>query len=68
VVAEGVETEWDARFLAAVGCEFAQGFWYSRALPARECTDFVRNFNATAASRAVAGLASPFGDALQALK
>jgi diguanylate cyclase (GGDEF)-like protein/PAS domain S-box-containing protein len=68
VVAEGVETEWDARFLAAVGCEFAQGFWYSRALPAQQCTEFVRNFNATAASRAVAGFAAPFGDALQALK
>jgi EAL domain-containing protein (putative c-di-GMP-specific phosphodiesterase class I) len=68
VVAEGVETEWDARFLAAVGCEFAQGFWYSRALPAPQCTDFVRGFNATAASRTAARLAPGFGDARQSLK
>ena len=68
VVAEGVETEWDAGFLAAVGCEFAQGFWYSRALPAAECTAFVRDFNATAASRTAARRSPPFADALQALK
>jgi diguanylate cyclase (GGDEF)-like protein/PAS domain S-box-containing protein len=68
VVAEGVETEWDARFLAAVGCEFAQGFWYSRALPASQCTDFVRGFNATAASRTAARLAPGFADARQSLK
>jgi diguanylate cyclase (GGDEF)-like protein/PAS domain S-box-containing protein len=54
VVAEGVETEWDARFLAAVGCDFAQGFFYSRALTAEDCTAFVRDFNATAASRRAA--------------
>ena len=60
VVAEGVETEWDARFLAAVGCEFAQGFWYSRALPAAQCTAFVRDFNATATARTAARLPPPF--------
>jgi diguanylate cyclase (GGDEF)-like protein/PAS domain S-box-containing protein len=68
VVAEGVETEWDARFLTAVGCEFAQGFWYSRALPAPQCTDFVRGFNATAASRNAARLAPGVADARQSLK
>jgi diguanylate cyclase (GGDEF)-like protein/PAS domain S-box-containing protein len=59
VVAEGVETEWDARFLAAVGCDFAQGFYYSRALTADACTDFVRDFNATAVSRRAARPAAP---------
>ncbi len=59
VVAEGVETEWDARFLAAVGCDFAQGFYYSRALTADTCADFVRDFNATAASRRAARPAAP---------
>ena len=31
LVAEGVETEWDAQFLAAAGYDYAQGFRYSRA-------------------------------------
>ena len=34
LVAEGVESDWDARFLKAAGYDFAQGFLYSRALPA----------------------------------
>ena len=34
LVAEGVETEWDAQFLAAAGFDYAQGYRYSGALPA----------------------------------
>ena len=34
VVAEGVETELQASQLAALGCPVAQGFLYSRAVPA----------------------------------
>jgi len=48
LVAEGVETEWDAQFLAAAGYDFAQGFRYSRALPADKCLAWVVEFNATA--------------------
>jgi EAL domain-containing protein (putative c-di-GMP-specific phosphodiesterase class I) len=48
LVAEGVETEWDARFLAAAGYDFAQGFRYSRALPADKCLAWIVEFNATA--------------------
>jgi diguanylate cyclase (GGDEF)-like protein/PAS domain S-box-containing protein len=48
LVAEGVETEWDARFLAAAGYDVAQGFYYSRALPADQCMAWVLDFNATA--------------------
>ncbi len=51
VVAEGVETEWDTRFLRAVGCDYAQGYWYSRALPAPECLAWTKRFNATAEAR-----------------
>ena len=29
LVAEGVETEWDAQFLAAAGYDYAQGFRYT---------------------------------------
>ena len=36
VIAEGVETERQAQLLAAYGCDYAQGFWYSRAVPALE--------------------------------
>jgi EAL domain-containing protein (putative c-di-GMP-specific phosphodiesterase class I) len=48
LVAEGVETEWDARFLAAAGYDFAQGFHYSRALPADKCLAWIVEYNATA--------------------
>jgi diguanylate cyclase (GGDEF)-like protein/PAS domain S-box-containing protein len=48
LVAEGVETEWDAQFLAAAGYDFAQGFCYSRALPADKCLAWIVEFNATA--------------------
>jgi len=47
-VAEGVETEWDARFLKAAGYDFAQGFHFSRALPADKCMAWILDFNATA--------------------
>ena len=36
IVAEGVETEDQAAFLRSVGCDMAQGFLYSRPLPADE--------------------------------
>jgi diguanylate cyclase (GGDEF)-like protein/PAS domain S-box-containing protein len=48
LVAEGVETEWDAQFLAVAGYDFAQGFHYSRALPADKCMQWIVEFNATA--------------------
>ncbi|MEO8061835.1 MAG: EAL domain-containing protein [Pseudomonadota bacterium] len=48
LVAEGVETEWDAQFLAAAGYDYAQGFHYSRALPADKCLGWIVEYNATA--------------------
>jgi diguanylate cyclase (GGDEF)-like protein/PAS domain S-box-containing protein len=48
LVAEGVETEWDAQFLAVAGYDFAQGFHYSRALPAAKCLAWIVEYNATA--------------------
>ena len=36
IIAEGVETERHYRMLADLGCEFGQGYLFSRPLPARE--------------------------------
>jgi EAL domain-containing protein (putative c-di-GMP-specific phosphodiesterase class I) len=35
-VAEGVETGAQARFLQSIGCEMAQGFLFSRGVPAHD--------------------------------
>ena len=48
LVAEGVETEWDAQFLAAAGYDFAQGYRYQPPLPADKCLAWIVEFNATA--------------------
>ena len=48
LVAEGVESEWDAQFLAAAGYDYAQGYRYSGALPADKCMAWIAEFNATA--------------------
>ena len=47
VVAEGVETAWDAHFLARAGYDIGQGYYYSPALPAARCRDWVLQFNST---------------------
>ena len=43
VIAEGVETEAQAAFLLKEKCEEAQGFLYSRALPAEQFTEYLLN-------------------------
>jgi diguanylate cyclase (GGDEF)-like protein/PAS domain S-box-containing protein len=42
VVAEGVETEEQRAFLVAHGCDSAQGWLFSRAVPAEECARLLR--------------------------
>ena len=46
VVAEGVEHEEQAAFLMQQGCEIAQGFLYSKPVPAAEFVMFVEQFGA----------------------
>ncbi len=42
VIPEGVETFAQARFLARIGCEHAQGFLYAKPLPAEEFAAWVK--------------------------
>jgi EAL domain-containing protein (putative c-di-GMP-specific phosphodiesterase class I) len=41
VVVEGVETEDDATWVQELGCEYAQGFCFSQALPASEALNYL---------------------------
>lgn len=43
VVAEGVETEAEARYLSELGCHFAQGYFYSQALSSDRFVRFLED-------------------------
>jgi EAL domain-containing protein (putative c-di-GMP-specific phosphodiesterase class I) len=43
-VAEGVETLEQARLLRAIGCEYGQGYFYSKPIPAVEFEAFIRSY------------------------
>ena len=43
VVAEGVEDRTTAAELAGLGCDLAQGYYYSEPLPAAELADWIRS-------------------------
>lgn len=45
IVAEGVETADDAEMLREMGYDYAQGYWYSKALAADAFAAWVRKFN-----------------------
>ena len=46
IIAEGVETEEQARKLSAAGCTATQGYLYSKPLSAEEATAFIRSHEA----------------------
>jgi diguanylate cyclase len=43
VVAEGVEDERTRALLAAIHCDFVQGYYLSRPVPARQFTEWIRS-------------------------
>ncbi|MEG3619120.1 EAL domain-containing protein [Magnetovibrio sp. PR-2] len=45
VVAEGAETASQVSFLSQVGCDFVQGYFYSKPLPSDEFVEFCRRQN-----------------------
>src|SRR5262249_37892573 len=51
VVAEGVESEWVKDYLAAIGYDLGQGFWFARPMPADECASWALRFNAATEER-----------------
>ena len=55
VVVEGVETEEQIDHLVQIGCDFIQGFYFSKPLPAEDIPAFVRGFDNAAAAIAAAG-------------
>src|SRR5215469_17260806 len=57
VVAEGVESDWDVHVVKRAGCDFAQGFHFSRPLPAAACAQWITGFN-----RAATGASVRFSD------
>ena len=49
VVAEGVESEADAQFLAKIGCEFGQGYYFSHPLDGASVLEYIaRHYNVAA--------------------
>lgn len=53
VVAEGVETAAQRRFLSAIGCTAAQGYHLAEPVPAEQLDEALRNLAATTAVRTV---------------
>lgn len=47
IIAEGVEKESQTNFLKQEGCDFAQGYFYSRPLPAGEFSEWLRTNHRT---------------------
>ncbi|MEM7426968.1 MAG: EAL domain-containing protein [Pseudomonadota bacterium] len=46
VVAEGIETKWDARYLAREACEFGQGYFYGKPVPLEAALKLIANWRA----------------------
>ena len=51
VVAEGVETQKQVNFLAAIGCDYMQGFFFARPMPADQFLQFIKGTGGAVAAR-----------------
>lgn len=58
-VAEGVETQSDASYLAALGCQIGQGYFFARPLPADQLLTWVRTREASGAHLGVSRGGTP---------
>ena len=45
VIAEGVETDEQKKFVLENGCKFIQGYLYSRPLPPKKMTELLTKYN-----------------------
>lgn len=45
-IAEGIETPHQLAVLTALGCDFGQGFYWSRPLPTAEAAEYLRRLKA----------------------
>jgi EAL domain-containing protein (putative c-di-GMP-specific phosphodiesterase class I) len=43
IIAEGIETEGQAKFLLSAGCEHGQGFYFSEPVNAERATELLRS-------------------------
>jgi len=43
IIAEGVETQEEGEILKALGCDMAQGFYFSKGLPEKDVITFIKN-------------------------
>ena len=55
VIAEGVESAEDARRLQAMGCEYIQGYFFSKPLPFEKAMNFVQSWQAPSLEAAAQG-------------
>lgn len=52
VVAEGVETDEELEVLRRLGCDFVQGYLFSRPMPVEQCDQFLRSSSSWPSQRA----------------
>ncbi|TYL46596.1 EAL domain-containing protein [Marinomonas sp. IMCC 4694] len=45
VTAEGIETPAQQDFLASIGCDYGQGFYYSKAIPAQNLSQWIETYH-----------------------
>jgi EAL domain-containing protein (putative c-di-GMP-specific phosphodiesterase class I) len=55
VIAEGVESREDARRLQVMGCEYIQGYFFSKPLPFEKAVEFVQSWQAPSLEAAAQG-------------